>query len=432
MKTRYRHDINNSRVNSVFLGEREEPNMKLSHMKIDTARSSEKMRKLTDGGGLYMRIESTGGKLWRFDYRFEGKRKTLPLGKYPDVSLQEARRRHQEARTQLAQGIDPMATKKAQKAAGKERAANSLEVVAREWFEVWKTDKSVHTYRNVTDRLEKDIFPYIGKRPISAIAAPEVLAVLRRIEERGAIHPTHHAKNIISQVMRYAIATGRADRDPCPDLRGALKPKSKPKHFAAVTTTEAAAALLRAIDTYHGGAVVRSALRLLPLVFCRPGELRLMKWKDVDLDSAEWKYTSTKRDKEMIVPLSRQAVDILEDIQQVTGGGEYVFPGDRSARPFSGRALIFALRSMGYDQTEMTAHGFRAMARTIMAEKLRIPPELIELQMTHKVPDPLNGAYDRTKFLDDRRRMMQPWADYLHELKTANFAKVVPFERAAG
>jgi integrase len=270
--------------------------------------------------------------------------------------------------------------------------------------------------------------PYIGKRPISEITAPEVLALLRRIEERGANKMAFNARVVISQIMRYAIASGRAERDPCPDLRGALKPRTPSKNYAAITEPDKAGALLRAIDTYHGGAIVRAAFRLLPLVFCRPGELRLMRWKDVDLEGAEWKYTSTKRKKEMIVPLSRQAVDILNEIQYLSGDGEYVFRGMSPSKPFSEVSLRYALRALGYAQTEMSVHGFRAMARTLMAEKLRIRPELIELQLTHKVPDPLNGAYDRTRFLDERREVMQTWADYLDALKAG--AEVAEFHPA--
>ena len=399
--------------------------MKLTDINIKNAKPGEKPRKLFDGRGLYIEIATTGGKLWRFQYRFEGKQKLLALGIYPDVSLQEARKRHGEARTQLAQGIDPSAAKKAKKAAGAERAANSFEVIGREWFQVWKTNKAECHYSKVIRGLEKDVFPYIGNRPIAEISAPEVLTLLRRIESRGACDTAHRTKGNISQVMRYAIATGRADRDPCPDLRGALKP-TKEKNYPALTEPEDVAELLRTIDVYKGGTVVRAALRLAPLVFIRPGELRMAKWKDIDLDRAEWKYTASKTKTDHLVPLSRQVVEILKDIQPLTGGGEYVFPGVRPGRPISDMTINRALQKMGYDtKTEMTGHGFRATARTLLAEKLEIPENVIERQLAHKVPGVLGTAYDRTKFIDARRRMMQAWSDYLDELKTGAAVKLL-------
>jgi integrase len=389
------------------------------------------MYKLFDGGGLYVQIEPTGGKLWRYKYRFDGKEKLLTLGKYPDVPLQEARRRHQEAREQLANGIDPSAVKKAQKLAGAERAANSFEVIAREWFDTWKADKAESHCNKVIARLEKDVFPYIGGRPVAEISAPEVLTVCRRVEARGAIDTAHRAKENISQIMRYAIATGRADRDPCPDLRGALK-SIKKSNYPTLTDPAKVAELMKAIDAYQGGHVVRVALRFAPLVFVRPGELRAAKWADIDLDRAEWKYVVPKTKTEHLVPLARQAVELLRDIQPLTGGSEYVFPGIRSGSPISDMTLNRALQTMGYDtKTEITGHGFRAMARTLLAERLRISEAVIEHQLAHKVPDTLGTAYNRTKFIDDRRRMMQAWADYLDKLKTAEFGKVVSIDRVA-
>ena len=392
--------------------------MKLTDLNIKKTKPGEKTRKLFDGGGLYLEIVPTGGKLWRYQYRIDGKQKLLALGKYPDVSLQEARRRHREAREQLTQGSDPSAIKKAQKAAGRERAANSFEVVAREWFEIWKTDKEAKYNGKTMLLLEKDVFPWLGARPISEINAPEVLAILRRIERRGVTNPTHRAKEKISQIMRYAIATGRADRDPVPDLRGAIKPV-KNRHFASITEPEQVASLLRAIDDYRGMPTVRAALALAPFIFVRPGELRTTKWADIDIDHAEWKFTVLKTKMEHLVPLSRQALEILREIHPLTGGGKYVFPGIRSGRPISDMTLNRALQTMGYDTaTEMTAHGFRAMARTLLAERLHFPAEVIEHQLAHRVPDTLGTAYNRTKFLDDRRRMMQSWADYLDGLRT--------------
>ena len=391
--------------------------MKLTDINIQKAKPGNKTRKFFDGGGLFLQIEPTGGKLWRFKYRFEEKYKLLALGKYPDISLQEARKRHRDAREQLARGIDPSAVKKAQKASGKERAANSFEVVAREWFDIWKIDKTEGHYSKVIAALEKDVIPYIGGRPVAVISAPEVLSVCRRIEARGAIDTAHRVKGTISQVIRYAIATGRADRDPCPDLRGALRP-AKGKHFAALTKPEDVAELLRAIDDYKGGPVVRAALRLAPLIFVRPGELRMMKWANVDLEQREWGYTVSKTKTDHLVPLSRQAVEILEDLHLLTGNREYVFPGLCSGRPISDGTINKALRAMGYNtQTEITGHGFRAMARTMLAEKLNCPEKIIEHQLAHRVADPNKGAYDRAKYLDKRRPMMQLWSDYLDDLK---------------
>jgi len=405
--------------------------MKLTDVNIRKAKPREKPYKLSDGGGLYVQVEPGGGKLWRFDFRFDGKRKTLALGKYPDVSLQEARKRHQEARTQLASSIDPSAVKKAQKTAGAERSASSFEVIAREWFQMWKTDKAKSHYSKVIGRLEKDVFPYIGGRPVAEISAREVLSVCRRIEDRGVFETARRVKENISQVMRYAIATGRADRDPCPDLRGALKPATV-KHMPTLTEPAKVAELLQTIDAYQGkGVTVRAALRLAPLVFVRPGELRGAKWADIDLDAAEWRFVTSKTKTEHLVPLSRQSVEILRDLQPLTGGGEYVFPNVRPGRPISDATLNRALQTMGYDTAaDICPHGFRAMARTLLAEQLRFPAEVIEHQLAHRVPDTLGTAYNRTKFIDERRRMMQAWSDYLDDLKIANFSKVVPINRA--
>ena len=388
--------------------------MVLTDVSIKKAKPGKKTRKLTDGGGLYLQIAPTGGKLWRFDYRFEGKRKTLALGKYPDVSLQDARERHQEARKLLSQGVDPMATKRAQKAAGKERAANSFEAVAREWHEVWKTDKTPHHAALATIQLEKHVFPYIGGRPITEISVPEVLTVLRRVEERS-IDMAHRMKTIISMIMRYAVGTGRADRDPCSDLRGVLKPRPKKENFATVLEPAQIAVLMRGIDLYGGGMVVRAALRIAPLLFARPGELRKMRWSEIDFENATWNYISTKRDKEITVPLSRQAVEILKDLHPLTGRNEYVFTNARGRGPIGVHTLPLALRNLGYSCKEQTIHGFRAMARTTLDEILHIDPRLIEFEMTHSTGDPLK--YNRARYLDDRRRMMQSWADYLDHLK---------------
>ena len=401
--------------------------MKQTDINIKKAKPGDKRRKLFDGGGLFLQIEPTGGKLWRYKYQFAGKEKLLAFGKYPDVSLQEVRKRHQEARKQLAKGVDPSAAKQAHKTAGKERSANSFEVIAREWYEVWKTDKNeTHAYI-VATQLKKHAFPYIGNRPVSELSVPEVLSVLRRLEEYS-IDAAHRMRTNISLVMRYAVSTGRADRDPCNDLRGALKPRPKKKNFAAPVEPAQVAALLRAIDLYRGGTVVRAALRLAPLLFVRPGELRMMKWAEIDLEQAQWNYVSTKREKEITVPLARQAVKILKDLLPVTGSNEYVFINTKGRGYIAPGTLRLALRSLGYTGDEVTVHGFRAMARTMLDEVLRMDPRLIEFEMTHSTGDPLK--YNRARYIDDRRRMMQSWADYLDDLKAADFSKVISFQKA--
>ena len=401
--------------------------MKLTDMSIKKAKPKDKSYKLADGGGMYLQIEPSGGKLWRYSYRHVGKQKLLAIGKYPDVSLPEARKRHREAREQLANGVDPSAAKKAHKAAGKAAAANCFKVIALEWLDSWKTDKVVKHHNNTLSRLERFVFPFIGGHPITEISAAEVLTVLRRVEER-AIPTAHRTRVIISQIMRFAVATGRAKYNPVADLQGALKPRPAARHFATITSPERVGELLRSIDTYRGGAPVRAALKIAPMVFVRPGELRLARWKDIDFDAAEWRYTVSKTKTEHLVPLSRQAMEILKDLEPLTGGGEFIFDGLRHGRPISHATIGRALQSLGYDtQTEITGHGFRAMARTMLAERLRIEPGIIEHQLAHKVPDALGTAYNRTKFIDDRRKMMQVWSDYLDNLKAGKQGDVVLF-----
>ena len=405
--------------------------MKLTDVNIKKAKPSDKTRKLFDGGGLYIQIESTGGKLWRYKYRFDGKEKRLTFGKYPDVSLQEARKRHSEAREQLAQGLDPSEVRKTQKAARAERAAHSFEIIAWEWFERWKGNKAADTVTRALYALKKDILPYMGKRPVSEIKTAEVLTVLQRIEDRGRLNLAHKTKDTLSLVFRYAVQTGHTEYNPCDNLRGALRPVHA-KHMPALTEPSQIAELLRAIDAYRGGPIARAALRIMPLVFARPGELRTMKWADIDLDRAEWKYTVSKTKTEHLVPLARQAVEILKDIELLTGDSVYVFPNVRPGRPMSDMTINRALQTMGYDtKTEITGHGFRAMARTLLAERLGYQAEVIEHQLAHRVPDALGTAYNRTKFLAERKAMMTAWADYLDELKTVNFSNVVPIDRPA-
>ncbi|QBQ56304.1 tyrosine-type recombinase/integrase [Nitrosococcus wardiae] len=403
--------------------------MPLTDTAIRNAKPSDKPKKLFDGGGLYLEVAPSGGKWWRLKYRFGGKEKRLSLGVYPEVSLKEARERRDEARKLLANEIDPSEHRKAKKAAREDRAANSFEVVAREWLAKHAPHWSASHGDRIIRRLERDIFPWIGGRPVADIAAPELLEVIRRIEQRGALETAHRALSSCGQVFRYAVATGRAERDPSGDLRGALPPV-KSQHFAAATEPKEIAEILRAIDGYEGTLTVRCALRLAPLVFVRPGELRKAEWADIDLEAAEWRYLVTKTNMPHIVPLSHQAVALLQELHPLTGRGRYVFPSARStARPMSDNAILAAMRRMGIAKEEMTGHGFRAMARTILDEVLGFRPDFIEHQLAHAVRDPNGRAYNRTAHLPERRKMMQAWADYLDKLKAG--AEVVPIHQSA-
>ena len=393
--------------------------MPLTVNAIRHARSSQKSRKMFDGGGLYLEITPKGYKWWRLKYRFGGKEKRLALGVFPVVPLKEARRRREEARQLLDRKIDPSEHRKAQRAAGDDRSGVNFEAVAREWFTKYAPYWAPGHASRVLRRLELDIFPWIGGKPIATISAHQILAVIRRIEQRGAVESAHRALQKCGQVFRYAVATGRAERDLTVDLKGAL-PHVKETHLAALTDPKQIGPLLRVLDDYKGSLIVRYALRLAPLVFVRPGELRRAEWADIDLDAAEWRFTVTKTDTSHLVPLSRQAVEILRELHPLTGQGRYVFPSARTAkgdRPMSDNAVLAALRRMGISKKEMTGHGFRAMARTILDEVLGFRPDFIEHQLAHAVRDPHGRAYNRTAHLPERRKMMQAWADYLDQLK---------------
>lgn len=401
--------------------------MALTDTAIRNAKPSDKPVKLTDGGGLYLLLNPNGSRWWRLDYRFAGKRKSLSMGVYPDVSLAKARDRRSEARKLLADGIDPGENRKVEKAATTERSENSFEFVAREWFIKHKPNWAASHADKIINRLENDVFPWLGGKPIAEISAPEILSCLRRIESRGALDTAHRAQQNCGQVFRYAVATGRATRDPVGDLRGALPP-AKREHYASITEPKEVAELLRAIDGFRGTFVVQSALKLAPMFFVRPGELRKAKWEDFDLDKAEWRYLVTKTKTEHLVPLAAQAVNILRELQALSGHRVYVFTGRDPKKPMSEAAVNAALRRMGYDtKTEITGHGFRAMARTILHQELGAAPEVIEHQLAHRVPDALGTAYNRTKFLPARRAMMQQWADYLDKLKAG--AEVIRLRR---
>jgi len=404
--------------------------MPLADTAIRSAKPGDKPVKMYDERGLFLIVTSAGGKWWRFRYSFGGKEKLLSLGTYPDVSLKEAREKRDEARKLIAQGADPGVERKAAKAAVTALTENCFEHVCREWLEKRKGTVEPAQHVKTLARMTNDVFPWLGTKAINAITAPDVLGVLRRVDDRGARYTAHRVRSEISQAFRYAIATGRAERDPCPDLRGAI-PAPKAEHFAAITTPKEVAELLRAIDGFRGTFVVKSALLLAPLLFVRPGELRKAEWSGFDLDKAEWRYLVTKTKTEHLVPLAPQAVAILRELHALTGRRRYVFPGARDPnRAMSDAAINAALRRMGYDtRAEITGHGFRAMARTILHEELHIKPEVIEHQLAHAVPDALGGAYNRTKFLAARRAMMHQWADYLGKLKAG--AEVIAIATAA-
>jgi integrase len=398
----------------------------LSDLRIRTAKPGKKDAKLFDGRGLFLLVTTSGGKLWRFKYRFDGKEKLLSLGAYPEISLGNARLMREEARQHITAGIDPASVKKAQ---NDDQPQDTLEQIAREWHERFSPKWAKNTADRILTRLELNVFPFIGNKPIAEIKAPDLLSMLRRIEARGAAYTAHRVRGICGQIYRFAVATGKAERDPTADLKGALTPV-KTTHRPAITDPKELAGLLRMLDSYEGIPIVQAALKLLPMLFVRPGELRNMRWEDVDLEKGEWSYMVNKTKSLHIVPLARQALAILQELQPLTGPEGYVFPSVRTnARPISDMTLNAAMRRMGIDtRTEITGHGFRAVARTILDEVLGFRPELIEHQLAHSVRDPLGRAYNRTAHLPERRKMMQAWADYLEDLKTGN--KVIPIRHA--
>ena len=386
--------------------------------------------KHTDGGGMYLLIKSAG-KYWRMGYRFAGKQKTLALGVYPAVSLAKARQRREAARELLAEGIDPSAAKSQEKQARAAAAVNTFEAVAREWLMKTATERMATTQSKITTWLEKDVIPYIGKMPIADVGPRDVLAALRKMEARGALDSVQRVKQICGQVFRYAVATGSAERDVTQDLKGALA-KATPGNFAAITEPIKAGELMRSIFDYSGHHCTVAALKLSPLLFVRPGELRTAEWTEIDLDAAEWRIPGIKMKMKAdhIVPLCTQAVAILIDLQAITGHGKFVFPSIRTGeRPMSENTINAALRGMGYAADVHSAHGFRAMARTIMDEVLGERVDLIEHQLAHAVKDPNGRAYNRTAHLPARRLMMQRWGDYLDKQRTG--ADVIPLRGAA-
>ena len=412
------------------------PEKLLKDVQVKNAKPRKKPHRLNDGGGLCLLISPEGGKWWRFRYRFEGRAKMLSLGTYPKFSLDIARRLRDYAREKLAHGVDPSQAKQEKKQAVVQQAiheGNTLEAVGREWFEKFSPSWAGTHADRLIRRLERDVFPWLGGRPVVDITGPEFLAVLRRVEDRGALETAHRIRQTVGQIIRYAIATHRAERDITADLRGALPP-SKATHFASITDPKAIGQLLRDIDGYQGGLVVKSALRLAPLVFVRPGELRRAEWAEIRWEDAEWRLPAEKMKcrVEHIVPLSRQSLEVLGTIRPLTGGGRFIFPSDRSPngdRPMSENTVLVALRALGYGKDQMTGHGFRSMASTRLNE-MGFHRDCIERQLAHGERDSVRAAYNFAEHLKERRAMMQKWADYLDGLKAG--AVVLPFAAKAG
>ena len=396
--------------------------MPLTDVKLRNAKTADKDYSITDGRGLSILVTKKGGKWWRFRYRYLGKAKLMSLGTYPEVTLVEARERRDDARRLLAQipPVDPSQVKKNQKQSMIANQVNSFELVAREWLESFFMNLSESHKQKTLRRLEVYIFPWVGKKAISDITAPEILDLVKKPQNQSKLETAHRVLQVTGQVFRYAVQNGKAERDITADLKGAL-PSAQVKHMASLTEPKDVAELLRAMDGFQGTFTVECALCLAPLVFARPGELRKAKWSGIDFDAAEWRYLVSKTKTEHIVPLSKQAIKILKDIHPISGHREFVFVGGRDPKkPMSEAAINASLQRMGYDtKTQITGHGFRAMARTILHERLNMDPYIIEHQLAHAVPDNLGGAYNRTKFLDQRKVLMQQWADYLDELKAS-------------
>ncbi len=400
--------------------------MALTDAALKAARPLQKTYRLYDERGLYLEVASTGARYWRLKYRFAGKEKRLALGVYPEVGLKDARFARDDARLILREGRDPGAERKRSKyerTAAEVAAASTFKAVALEWLEKHTPRWSAGHAETVRERLEANIYPWLGSQPIDGIDAATLLQSIQRIDERGAREVARRVLQVCSQIFRYAVATGRASRDPAADLRGAIAPRAA-RHHASITDPTGVAGLLKAIDGYQGRLDTRCALKLAPLVFVRPGELRHAEWSEIelDLDAKEWRLPAHKMKRRIahLVPLSRQAVAILTELKPLTGSGRYLFPSIRGAdRPMSDNTLNAALRRMGYSKEDMTAHGFRTMASTLLNER-GYSRDAIERQLAHMERDKVRAAYNRAQHLPERRRMMQEWADYLDFLKSGN------------
>lgn len=385
-----------------------------------------KQARFSDSGGLYLQVSPNGSKRWFLKYRTGGKEKQLALGSYPDVGLTAARKARDAAKLQRAAGLDPVQARKVEKLKATNPAGDTFQAVALEWHAKQAPQWSEGHAERALRQLERDLFPWIGPRRLSEIEPVELLATLRKIEERGAIETADRGLMLCRQVWRYGVATGRVGRDITADLKGALTPY-RGRHFAAITEPVKLGELLRAIQAYRGGPIVRAALQLAPLLFQRPGELRAAAWAEIDLDAALWTIPPARMKREKdgkengaphLVPLPRQAVEILRELHQLTGRSALVFPGERNhERPISENSVRTALISMGYTPDLQTWHGFRATARTMLAERLDFDPLVIEAQLAHAVKDANGRAYNRTQYLKHRAAMMQAWADYLDKLR---------------
>lgn len=400
----------------------------LTAVKLSTLKPRATVYRVADAAGLCIEVRPDGGRSWRYRYRFASNARMLSLGLYPDVSLAEARKRRDEARALLQTGRDPSSERKAEKVRVKLSTESTFEAIAREWMAQQRVKLAEATYRK-SEWLLSLVLPAFGAKPITDIGAPEILALLRGIEARGKHETTHRVKQRIGQIFRYAIATGRAERDPSSDLRGALAPVVSTSH-AAVTDPKDVANLLGAIDAYQGQPVTMAALKLAPLVFARPGNLRAMEWSELDLDAAEWRIPANKmKTREAhVVPLATQVATLLRELHSLTGYGRYVFPSLRTGqRPMSENTVNAALRRLGYDKETMTGHGFRALASTRLNE-MGWSPDVIERQLAHAERNKVRAAYNRASYLAERRTMMQAWADYLDSLRepSNNVVKLSP------
>lgn len=401
----------------------------LTDTKLRTLKARSEIYRVADTNGLCIEVRPSGIKAWRYRYRYLGKASMVTMAEYPVMSLSEARMERDRLRALVKGGANPAQVARVERAATAERSESTFGAIAEELIiKRTKEGLSAGSVKRERRLIEKDLAK-ITDLPITALSAPILLTALRKLEKRGVVETAHRARSLAGRVFRYAIATGRAESNPADSLIDALE-KSQTKHFATITEPERIGALLRDIYAYQGSPVTQAALKLAPLLFVRPGELRKALKVDIDLDAAEWRFTTSKTGIPHIVPLCAQAIEILEDVIPRSGASEYVFPGVRSLRrPMSNNTINAALRYMGYDSDTITGHGFRAMARTVLDEVLGYRIDFIEQQLAHAVRDPLGRAYNRTKHLAERKKMMQAWADYLDDLRTG--ATVVPFRREA-
>ena len=396
----------------------------LSETRIRAAKLKERPYKLFDQRGLFLLVTPTGGRLWRLRYRIGALEKLISLGVYPDVTLKRAREKRDEARRLIADDIDPSAQRKAQRAA----LLDTFEGVAKEWLALQSKLLAPETISILGQRLNSALYPHLGSRPVASITAQELLVALRRIEARGRHETAHRVRALAGRVLRYAVATGRAQNDVAADLKDALAPV-KSRNFASVTDPARVGELMRAIDGYSGYPVTALALKLAPLVFVRPGELRAAEWSEFDLPNAEWRIPAVrmKMKEQHIVPLARQSIAIVRELEPLARGGRLLFPSLRTRdRPMSENTVNAALRRLGYSSEEQTGHGFRSMASTLLNEQ-GFPPDAIELQLAHAERNKVRAAYNKAQRLPERRKMMQAWADYLDGLRVG--ASVIPIRR---